>query len=299
MSELIPKSRSEFEEMVLNRPAPDMPGYYELTVWRYSAECKGDFRFKRVNNTYRIPVGEYAWMGRVPETGIFTCMEDAIAAKDSLAGQPDIIAFEIEKFPYGVVGYQPDCIDSLQYDSEGRFVQRGSCSVHHYQTPGIYGKFFGHLLDKMPYKVGDIVTIIISSRKDSMKHAVLGVVVTQPKTIKEGFDDYKSAMKAWVREGNSPETWLEMDRYLGCDEDEYFIQFGAIDEYMTKFIFINPMAVMPAPDNLPEKVKSDLMSWYSEYLELMRREEEEEKAVTDRMCEESMRNKPETNQEPT
>lgn len=295
----VPKPLAEFEEMVLNRPAPDMPGYYRLTVWRYSTECKGDYSFKCVDSVYRIPVGEYTWAGREPETGIFTSMEDAVAAKDCLVGQPDIIAFEIEKFPYGVVGYQPNCIDSLQYDSEGSFVQRGSCSAHHYQTPGIYGKFFGHLPDKMPYKVGDIVTIIIMGERRTTKFAVLGVVTDAATTIKEGYDYYKRAMRGWIRGGNTPETWLDMEDYSGSDEDEMFIQFGKLDEYMINFTFVHPMAVMPAPTNLPEKVKADLMSWYAEYLEHLRKEEEKEKAVTDRMCEESIRNKPETNQEPT
>lgn len=88
-----------------------------------------------------------------------------------------------------------------------------------------------------------------------------------------------------------------MTRYSGSDEDEYFIQIGAMDKYMQKFTFINPMAVMPAPTNLPDKVKADLMKWYGEYLEFVRKEEEEERAVTWRMCEELTDNKPETNQE--
>lgn len=286
---LIPKSLSEFEAMVLNRRVPDMPGYYRLTVWRYSSDCKGDFSFKRVKSSYRIPVCEHSWMGRLPETGIFTSMEDAIAAMERLAGQPDILAFDINKLPYGDVTDHHFSIDSLQYDGEGRFVQRGSCSFYHYHTPSIYGKFFGHFPDKLPYNIGDIVTII-QSRKNGMKYAVPGIVVMLPKTIKDGYSDYKSALKAWVRKGNTPETWLDINDYWGSDEDEYFIQFGAMDESMAKFTFINPMDVMPPPANLPEKIKADLKKWYGEYLDFVKREEEEEKAATQRMCDELSNN---------
>lgn len=293
----VPRSLSEFEDMVLNRPAPDMPGYYRLTVWRYSSDCKGDYSFKRVKSSYRIPVCEHTWMGRLPETGIFTTLDDAIAVMKRLAGQPDILSFEIAKFPYGDMADNHFSIDSMQYDSNGRFMQRGSCSGYHYEKPGIYGKFFGHFPDKLPYKIGDIVTVLISERKDSMKYVVLGVIVMHPKTIKDGYAEYRRALKAWVKAGDTPETWLDMTGYSGSDEDEYFIQIGAMDKYMQKFTFINPMSVMPAPDNLPDKVKADLMKWYGEYLEFVRKEEEEERAVTRHMCEELTDNKPETNQE--
>lgn len=293
----VPRSLREFEEMVLNRPAPDMPGYYRLTVWRYSSDCKGDYSFKRVKLSYRIPVCEHAWMGRLPETGIFTTLDDAIAAMKRLAGKPDILSFEIEKFPYGDVANRHFSIDSLQYDSEGHFVQRGSCSVYHYETPGIYGKFFGHFPDKMPYKIGDIVTVIISEPMKSMKYAVLGVVAMHPKTIKDGYSEYKRALKAWVKDGNAPETWLDMTGYSGSDEDEYFIQIGAMDKYMQKFTFINPMAVMPAPTNLPDKVKADLMKWYGEYLEYIKKVEEEEKATIKKMCNEIKNENGEENSE--
>ena len=283
---IIPRSLSEFEEMVFNRPAPDMPGYYRLTVWRYSSECKGYYSFKLVKSSYRMPVCEHSWMGRLPETSIFTSLEDAVAAMERIAGQSDILAFEIAKFPYGDMADNHFSIDSLQYDSYGRFVQRGSCSAYHYEKPGIYGKFFGHFPERMPYNLGDIVTIIIQERKNSMKYAVLGVVAMHPKTIKEGYSEYKRALKRWVKDGNTPETWLDMPGYSGSDEDEYFIQFGAMDKYMQKFTFINPMSVMPAPDNLPDKVKADLMKWYGEYLDFVKKEEEEERATIKKMCNE-------------
>ncbi len=282
----VPRSLSEFEEMVLNRQVPDMPGYYRLTVWRYCSSCEGDFRFKLEDSTYRVPVCEPSWMGRLPETGIFTTMDDAIGAMKRLAGQPDILSFEIEKFPYGDITDHHFSIDSLQYDSEGRFVQRASCSAYHYEKPGIYGKFFGHFPDQMPYKIGDIVTVIISEPMKNMKYAVLGVVAMHPKTIKDGYSEYKSALKAWVKAGNTPETWLDTNKYSGSDEDEYFIQIGAMDKYMQKFTFINPMSVMPAPTNLPEKVKADLMKWYGEYLDFVKKAEEEEMATIKKICNE-------------
>lgn len=262
---MIPKTLLQFEDMVRNRTIPDVLGYYRLTIWRYSSDCKGNYSFKYEDASFRIPVGEYTTLGYIPETGYYTTIENALVDIIKLAEQPDIISFEIRKYPFENVSNEPYFLEAWMYDSHGKFIQEASCSALHYHAKGIFGKFFGHFIYNLPYNVGDPVVIITREGKNKSLFATLGVVVEIPQTIKEGYNYYRSAIEKWIESGNSPESWVDIEDYPGSDDDEYFILTGPIDEHMEKLLFLHPMSIMPAPINLPEKTKSNLRAWYSMY----------------------------------
>ncbi|MDE6238640.1 MAG: hypothetical protein K2M54_01475 [Muribaculaceae bacterium] len=271
-------SYQEFEKMVRNRPKPDMPSYYRLKV--YSYDTNEGYSREIVDDvpTYRRSVSlrqaQFA-----TKTEAIAAMQDIVAS-----AKEDICMFELERLPFGVFDSKPFWVEAWSYDSRGNLIQEASCSGSHYLKAGIYGKFFGHLPEKIKWRDGDIVQLFHHYFGDSKTYVCLGVVAEQPKDTHEGYDKYIYAVKQWIKDGNNPKDWLEMTGYEGSDDDEMFTQFGPYNDDWSNFTFNNPMAVLPAPENLPEEIKAELHSWHADWLRHLEEERAEEIRVINRMC---------------
>lgn len=248
----------EFEDMVRQRPSPDTPGYYSLKVWTYDNDT---FSREDVNGqiTYRCPLSV-----RQAE---FSTKEEAVAAmQDIIASSAEkVCMFRLSRLPFGRFDETPFWLEAWTFDAAGRIIQESPYSATHYNESGIDGKFFGYLPEKIRWRKGQIVSILHSYFQDSRYYATLAIVVDTPKDTAEGYEDYIYATQQWIRDGNSPATWLEMTGYPGSDDDEMFLQFGPYTEDCINFTFDNPLVVFPAPADLTGDVKAELRSWYDDY----------------------------------
>ena len=251
---------AEFEKMVRNRPKPDMPSYYRLIV--YSYDTRTAYARETVNDApaFRRSIScrqaQFATKNKA-----LSAMHDFVASE-----KEDLCMFKLERLPFGVFESKPFWLEAWTYDSNGNLLQEASCSGAHYRKAGIFGKFFGHLPEKIKWHEGDIVQILHSYFGDIKTYVALGIVAEPPKDTHEGYDNYIYAAKQWIKEGNNPKKWEKMVDYEGSDEDEMFIQFGPYNEDWSNFTFDSPMMVLPAPENLPDEVKAELRSWHADWL---------------------------------
>ncbi len=232
----------EFKEFVGNRPIPDTPGCYRLSVLR----------------TYNTLV----------EYGFFASKEDAEAEMRKRTCDDHRLTFKIDHLAYGQVGPYQYPVAEWLYSSQGRLLQQSSCSAFHYHKPGIYGKFFGHLSPRRPFMPGQYVTV-----RNLQGQSVLGLVLTEGTSYEYGYDNYRTTLNEWVRMGNSPETWVNTSVFPGSDEDEYFVQFGPYEEFMQNFGFFHPMTMTPVQRMLSEEETADLKKWHQDYLDAIERGE--------------------------
>lgn len=276
----VPANFEEFKEMVRNRPVPDTPGYYRLSVCVYDPE-----HFYPENKTHTVrkdghtpmmfqknkllgidDVG-HAYMIDVdspPMGADFATFKEAKTRMLELVGGRNIFAFKIERLGFGQLAHNRFPVECWMFDAKGEFVQQSSCSSFHYREPGIYGKFFGHDKSGLPYKRGEIVMIprcfgLYGSQ------LVLGVVAETPMTLEEEYDSFQTKLVQWVESGHSPESWVDNPDYPGSDDDEYFIQIGRYTAHMGNFHYIHLMDVYPAPKDLPDEILSDLKQWHECY----------------------------------
>lgn len=260
---------AEFEKMVRNRPKPDMPSYYRLKV--YSYDTKDGYSRETVNDnpTYRRSISH--------QQAQFATKDKALAAMQDIvvSVKEDICMFRLERLPFGMFDSKPFWLEAWIYDSRGNLIEEASCSGSHYRKEGIFGKFFGHLPEKIKWREGDIVQILHSYFGDISTYIILGIVAEPPKDTHEGYEGYIYAVKQWIKDGNDPREWAQKADYEGSDEDEILIQFGPYNECWSNFTFDCPMMVLPAPENLPDEVKTELQSWHADWLRHIGEEREE------------------------
>lgn len=231
---------SEFEEMVRNRPLPDTPGCFRLSIM--------DAKSSRI------------------ASGYYADFEDAHAEMMSRRCDDLDVTFKIERLGFGQVATRQFPVDEWLYDCQGRLLQRAACSSFHYHTPGIYGKFFGHLPELQPFKEGKPVYM-----RTGKEEAKLAVVVSEPRSLEEGYENYCQEINYWLREGNAIEDWLDIDDYASSDNDEVFIQFGPYEDWMRNFAFVHPMSLVPVLRPLTPIEEETLTGWYQAYKDSIKR----------------------------
>lgn len=228
-------SFEEFKDMIRNRPIPDTPGCYRLTII-----CAN---------------------GKTEQQALYPTLEDAYGTMRGIVKDGDSLCFIIEHLGYGQISSTPFPVRAWMYDSDGNLMQQQSYSAFHYHQPGIYGKFFGHLRDELPYHNGDIVAI-----RNPEKGRLLSIVVGEPWDITHGYEEYCSTVSRCIRKGKSASDWVNEQNFSGSDDDEYFLQHGPYDEMMRNFTFAHPMQIIPAPSDISIEEKNSLMQWYADYL---------------------------------
>ena len=257
----------EFEDMVRNRPKPDMPGYYSLKVWSYDKS----WQWKDLNDEpgYRRPVSS-----RQIE---FATKEEALESMLGIAasGRSDLCAFFIERLPFGIKGVKPMWLEAWSYDANGNLIQEASCSAAHQDTRGIYGKFFGHLPESLKWHRGHIVQFLNHTHFDQETYSTLGVIVDGPDETNEVYKDYLYVVRKFIRDGKHPDDWLDTTAFGGANDDEIFIQFGPYSPNWTNLDYCNTMMVLPAPEDLPDEVKAELRSWHADWLRHIGEERDE------------------------
>ena len=172
------------------------------------------------------------------------------------------LIFKIERIGFGLMALQQFPVDERLYDCAGQLIQQAACSAFHYQQPGIYGKFFGHLPEEKPFKEGQIVCF-----RNRLGQLILAIVARDGWNIREGYCNYRQALNDWVREGNRPEEWTNTTHFPGSDDDEYFVQFGPYDKRMLNFVFVHTMDIIPVQRSLSDKKTSDLKKWHQDYID--------------------------------
>jgi|GEM_PF-3066541 len=293
-------SPDEFEAMVRNRPASERPGFYRLIVMTYSPEPGQVYRenvtsklsdapsdpmaFQPVEHNgdvaFRLPVSDGIAFCDDPLYADYAMREDAVAAMRALVGKRNIFAFLIKRLPFGQLTHRAFWIEAWMYDLNGKLVQKAACSAADYEKPGIQGKFFGHFPDELPYRKGDVVVVIRRFHKEPGMYAVLGVIAEEPRDIANGYDYYRCTMKRRKRKGLPLDNWLDETKYIGSDDDEYFVQTCRYEEEMHDFAFYHPMDIYPLRDPIPDDVRDRLMDWHGQYLKA----EENEKKQVERMA---------------
>lgn len=291
-------SPEEFEAMVRNRPESPRAGFYRLTIMTYghdnleynkenttslmSDAPSSSMIFEPLNHScdfsYCVKVSDFKHDFQ-PLYADYPSREEAVDAMHSLVGKHNIFAFTIERLPFGQLTHKPYWTEAWMFDADGQFVQKATCSAADYRKPGIYGNFFGHFADELPYKKGDIVVVLRSFPHISGMYATLGIVVAQPRDISEGYDSYRVEIKRRIRKGLSTEDWIDGTDFWGSDDDEYFVLTGPMDEFWQNLAFHHPMRLFPVRDTIPDDVKNKLDEWFAQYLHS---EDNEQKAV-DRM----------------
>ena len=252
----------EYEEMVRNRPTPDTPSYYSLKVWSFDKSWQWKDCFSKIGDVpcYRRPVSS-----RQIE---FATKEEALETMNNIVGsyKSEICAFVIERLPFGIIDESPMWVEAWSYDAKGNLIQEASCSAAHQYKPGIYGKFFGHLPENRKWHNGDIVQVFNRYHGDSRTYVTLGIVDGEPDGTDEGYESYHYLVKQMIRDGKNAEDWLETTEFMGVCEDDMSVVFGPLNAAWDYFDFFNPMRVLPAPDNLPDEIKSELRFWYTDAL---------------------------------
>lgn len=235
----------QFEEMVRNRPRPDTPGCYRLTVLR-------------TYNSYE-------------ESGFYATLEDAKAEMMSRKCDDKNVIFKIDRIGFGQMASRQFPVEEWMYNNEGELLQEASCSRFHYEMPGIYGKFFGHLSPRRPFSCGMYVRV-----RNKQGQSVLGIVAGESISTRTGYYNYKYALNSWIREGNAPDTWVNTTLFPGSDDDEFFVQYGPYDEMMLNFAFFHPMDMIPVTEILPDEETSDLNKWYQDYLNTLEEDDNDD-----------------------
>lgn len=225
----------KFKDMVRNRPVPDTLGCYRLTII-----CAND---------------------KLEKSALYPTFDEAYKAMHGIEKNGASQNFIIEHLGYGQIDSILFPVKVWMYDADFKLIQQQNYSSFHYHQPGIYGKFFGHLQDEVPYHNGDIVAI-----RNSTKGRLPAIVVGEPWDITHGYEEYCSTVSLCIRKGKSPSDWVNEQRFSGCDDDEYFLQYGPYDEMMRNFTFAHPMQILPAPSNISKEEKDLLMQWYMDYL---------------------------------
>ncbi len=67
-----------------------------------------------------------------------------------------------------------------------------------------------------------------------------------------------------IRDGHQPDEWLETTAF---GDDEMSVLCGPYCSDWSTFDFYNPMSVLPAPENLPDDIISELKSWHAKWQE--------------------------------
>lgn len=232
----------EFKEMVRKRPTPATPGCYRLTMLR--------------TDNARV------------ESGYYATKEDAEAEMRKRACGDKELTFKIDRIGFGQMAPVQFPVEEWLYDCTGHLLEQAACSAYHYQQPGIYGKFFGHLSPRRPFMANEYVTV-----RNLQGQSVLGVVVSEGLSLEYGYSNYQWALDAWVREGNQPEEWLNTTLFPGSDEDEYFVQFGPFTELMENFAFFHPMNMTPVQRILTDEETADLNRWHQDYLNYLKEDD--------------------------
>lgn len=266
----------EFESFLRNRPVPDTPSFYKLTIYKWHKPWEGELhgRYEAAPLTvtdegkevsgfrWRFPFTEgykepdYEYHPTFEEA--HTAMMGYVAAKDK-----DTYGFCIDRLGYGPQGNHDWYISYRQYDAEGREVGRSCCSSYHYRLPGIHGNFLGRLPEEITFKEGDIVQVVISLFEDKRDYATLCVVIGTPRTVKEYYELYREH----IEQGGFEYNFFYAPDTLGADADEYFVLFGPYSKDLRFTTF--PMAVNVRPPGfpVPDDVRETLMKYYHDYME--------------------------------
>lgn len=253
---------AEYEDMVRNRPRPLTPGYYSLKIWSYDKSWQWKDVFSRV-----VVDGMPSYRRRISCRQVeFKTKEEAIKTMHTIAAtdKSEICAFVIERLPFSMIGSTPLWLEAWSFDPNGNLIQEASCSAAHAYKSGIYGKFLGHLPEKVKWHNGDIVQVFHHYHGDQNTYATLGVIDEVSESTEEVYNEYLFATRQVIRDGKQPAKWLESTVFNCINDDEMFIQFGPYRSDWQTFEFFNPMRVLPAPENLPEDVISELQTWYNE-----------------------------------
>ena len=294
-----PRSLRAFEKMVRERPVSDMPGYYRLTVRSYrpdprrrvreyvnslagGASCEPIMLRERKHHDdhyFYLPGCSYNACIFHPEYADYSSLEEAREAMGQLVGKRNILTFEIRHQPFGQLSSTGTWIEAWMYDARGSLIQKSSCSELHEKKPGLYGKFFGHFPEELPYRKGDIVIVLNRSeilRGAPYRKAVLGVVAEEPCSISDGYKDFRTMIKKRARKGFPINEWSEETDYRGHSDDDYMILTGAFDGDFKNVSFLHPMDILPVRFPLLPEVTEHLEMWHMQYL---RAEEKEKQAV--------------------
>ncbi len=292
-----PRTLADFELMVRNRFMPDTPGFYRLTVRSYKpTRCRrvpmeavngqSDDRLSeppvlRQTTSAGIPMfGLPAANILHPESSDHATLGEAVEAMRARIGQPGILDFEIRRLPHGEVSKRQNYIEAWMFGSDGTLIQSASCSAFHNGKPGMHGKFFGHLPDKLPYRKGDIVIVFHRRREFRPASAVLGVIVKEPQSTGKGYEHYRRLMKRRQSEGLPMCDWLDETDYPGCDKDRYLVLTGPLENSMAALSYHHPMRVYPVRLPLRVDMKYQLLDWYKECLDTLKKNP----AILDRLA---------------
>lgn len=294
-----PRSLRAFEKMVRERPVPDMSGYYRLTVRSYSPDPRRSvreyvnsladrvscepimLRERRHNHDHFFYMPGCSYNANIfhPEYADYSSLEESLKAMEQLVGKRNILTFEIRHQPFGQLSSTGTWTEAWMYDARGSLIQKSSCSELHDRKPGLYGKFFGHFPEELPYRKGDIVIALNRNeilRGAPYRKAVLGVVAEEPCSISDAYKDFRTMIKKRIRKGLPINDWVEETDYRGHSDDEYMILTGAFDGDFKNVSFHHPMDILPVRFPLLPEVTEHLKMYYMQYLST---EEAEKQAI--------------------
>lgn len=289
-----PMSFSDFEEMVRTRPQPEVPGFYRLTVRSYEpdqmdlkrvyvnrqtaeeAACDPmSFRLVRRNGDVAVRMMPSDRNEKVfnPDSADYATFHEAAEAMNGLVGSKGILDFEIRHYPFGIMSQTHRYVELWMYDFRGSLIQKSTCSPVHNRQPGIYGKFFGHLPDSLPYRKGDIVIVFEPSPNSNRTYAMMGVIAEEPHTVKKGYEYYRRVVKRRERDGLPVSDWLDEENYPGYENDRYLVQTGFYNESMNTLSYRHPMEIFPVKFPVGYAMVDLMMQWHSQYCELRNKDE--------------------------
>lgn len=278
------KTLKEFEEFVRNRPVPDTPGVYKLTIYKWNKHYPPkDGRYEAIPLTVEDSndneVSGFCWRFPFTDDGrnqadyeYHPTFEQAHEAMMGYVGGENIYGFCIDRLGYGPLGNHDWYVAYWSYDATGHEFDHSSCSSYHYNQPGIYGKFLGRFPEEIPFKEGDIVQIVVGLHNNLGKlfyYSTLGVVAGTPRTVKDYWEGYVEYMK----NGGDEHKYFEEPDHAGTDEEEYFIMYGPFDDDQHNFTFRGAREVRLPAYPVPDNVRETLMGYYQEYQKYFEDEE--------------------------
>jgi hypothetical protein len=264
----------EFKALVKNRPEPDTPGFYRLTVhhWcgtdacpkdasvRYSADLSGEL-LRRCKNVQGADLRVWRYRShnvwRLTDHEYYATFEEAYEAmlhtpetqRDRNSLVDEIIGYSIERLGFGRLGVNDFYVSYHNYDARFREIGHSVCSSYHYEQPGIYGTFLGRFPEEL-CKPGDIVEFRYCYGDGEWDYNALGVVLKAPASVEDSWQ---------------PEINLEDNICRGADEDEYFIRFAPSTPTEETCCYCNAQFVRTPAFSIPAEAHELLNSYYKLY----------------------------------
>jgi hypothetical protein len=247
----------EFKSLVKNRPEPEDPGYYSLTILlERNNDAQKGYSADEINHSSIKHRKEpfIAWRRSCVEHDYekYATFEEAYQAmltyeERTTVRNSVITGYKIDRIAFGP-SHSSNCVSYRNYDARFHEISHSVHSLYHEDTLRIYGKYLGRFPEEIMFHPGDIVEVPVRLGDDDTAYYTLGIVMESPKTVEQMYRPNLDVFKDDITE-------IGDDYYRIC-----FAPLGANDCIR----FIPTGEVYPPAFGMPEEARTCLMQYRDE-----------------------------------